>query len=314
MKNFFTLFLLIALSGTMLCNLCNATPQETNSETTEAPTIKPQFKVGDWAIYEKTSSNNSCLSTSTQKMTIKESNNEGWVIALESSNVKIKPQGPYAAQLIKILNDSLTISLEIEVLVQTNKNGKALRIINEEEINKALQNLSQMCKNDNPMGQAINSIIAPIISSFADSEVYINAANTVGELIGAYGKEITPGASFSTKVPNIGEIVHKYASFTPGTKGSGAIAAFNGEIKFDTEKMIDQYLTTAKQQQPSLDIDKIKNDKATMDQLRRNIEQNKFQSKTTYELYPNGWVKEIIDENPTTKTVTICVSNSWNSK
>lgn len=183
----------------MLLTICGCNDNTSNT------IIEPQFQVGEQATYQTqitaiTTDNGIETSRKTQKtklsISVNEANRDGYVLKFKTfdSNLKFK----HPNKTIQSLGRSLisVFSKQGELLVQTDKTGQLIDILNFEEMNKLATDAISTTKAKYPQyGEYLETTVKTILQPVTDKEYLLDTNRKVGELFGLYGKEFKEGST-----------------------------------------------------------------------------------------------------------------------
>lgn len=280
----------------MLLTICGCNDNTSNT------IIEPQFQVGEQATYQTqitTISTDNGIETSrnTQKtkmsISVQETNRDGYVLKFNTftSNNEYKHPDKTIQSIVGCLGSAL--SKKGALLVQTDKTGQLIDIINFEEINKLVTNAISTLKAKYPQyGESMEPALKSITQPLTDKEYMLDTNKEVGELFGLYGKKFKEGSTLvsTTKAQTV---TTKITSVTPPNENSGYVVKAISDTQLNEDYL---YEIVIKQFE---EAGKLTDDaKAFMRKRAKEIaEGTSIHSEVTYEFFSNGWVKRITNKH-----------------
>lgn len=280
----------------MLLTICGCNDNTSNT------IIEPQFQVGEQATYQTqitaiTTDNGIETSRKTQKIklsiSVNEANRDGYVLKFKTFDSSLKFKHP--DKTIQSLGRSLLsgFSKQGELLVQTDKTGQLVDILNFEEMNKLVTDAISTAKAKYPQyGEYLETTVKAILQPFTDKEYLLDTNRKVGELFGLYGKKFKEGSTLvsTTKAETV---TTKIISITPPNENSGYVVKAVSDAQFNEDYL---YKIGIKQFEKAGNL--TDDAKAFLRKRAKEIaEGTSIHSEVTYEFFSNGWVKRIANKS-----------------
>lgn len=280
----------------MLLTICGC------NDNASSTIIEPQFQVGEQATYQTqitTITTDDGIETfrRTQKtkltISVNEINRDGCVLKFKTfdSNFKFK----HPNKTIQSLGRSLLscLSKQGELLVQTDKTGQLIDIINFEEINKLVTNAISTMKAKYPQdGEHLEISLKTISQPLTDKEYLLDTNREIGELFGLYGKKFKEGSTLvsTTKAQTV---TTKITSVTPPNENSGYVVKAVSDAQLNEDYL---YRIGIKQFEKAGNL--TDDAKAFLRKRAKEIAEGRStHSEVTYEFFSNGWVKRIANKS-----------------
>lgn len=181
------------------------------------------------------------------------------------------------------------LSKQGELLVQTDKTGQLIDVLNFEEINKLVTNAISTTKAKYPQyGEDLENSVKAILQLFTDKEYLLDTNREVGELFGLYGKKFKEGSTLvsTTKAQTV---TTKITSVTPPNENSGYVVKAVSDSQLNEDYL---YKIGIKQFEKAGNL--TDDAKDFMRKRAKEIAEGlSTHSEVTYEFFSNGWVKRI---------------------
>lgn len=280
----------------MLLTICGC------NDNTSSTVIEPQFQVGEQATYQTqmtaiTTENGIETSRKAQNtklsISVNETNKDGYVLKFKTfaSNSEFKHPNKTIQSLVGSVLSGF--SKQGELLVQTDKTGQLIDILNFEEINKAVTNTISTTKAKYPQyGKYLETTLKAILQPITDKEYLLDTNREVGELFGLYGKKLKEGSTLvsTTKAQTV---TTKTISVTPPNENSGYVVKAVSDTQLNEDYL---YKICIKQFEKAGNL--TDDAKAFLRKRAKEIvEGTSIHSEVTYEFFSNGWVKRIANKS-----------------
>ena len=277
----------------MLLTICGCNDNTSNT------IIEPQFQVGEQATYQTqitaiTTENGIETSRKAQNtklsISVNKTNRDRYVLKFKTfaSNSKFKHPNKTIQSIVgSFLSD---LSKQKKLLIQTDKTGQLIDILNFEEINKLVTNAISTMKAKYPQhGEYLETTLKAIFQPVTDDKEYLLDTNReVGELFGLYGKKFKEGSTLvsTTKAQTV---TTKITSVTPPNENSGYVVKAVSDTQLNEDYL---YKTAIKSFEKAGNL--TDDAKSFLRKRAKEIAEGKsFHSEVTYEFFTNGWVKRI---------------------
>lgn len=280
----------------MLLTICGC------NDNTSSTIIEPQFQVGEQATYQTqitaiTTENGIETSRSTQKtklsISVNEINRDGCVLKFKTFDSSLKFNHPNKTIQSFVRSLLSGFSKQGELLVQTDKTGQLVDILNFEEVNKLVTNTISTTKAKYPQyGEYLETTVKAILQPFTDKEYLLYTNRGVGELFGLYGKKFKEGSTLvsTTKAETV---TTKIISVTPPNENSGYVVKGVSDAQLNEDYL---YKICIKQFEKAGNL--TDDAKAFLRKRAKEIvEGTSIHSEVTYEFFSNGWVKRIVNKS-----------------
>lgn len=279
----------------MLLTICGCNDNTSNT------IIEPQFQVGEQATYQTqmtaiTTDNGVETSRKTQKtklsISVNQANRDGYILRFKTLNTNIGFKHPNKTIQSIVRSFLSDLTKDGALLVQTDKAGQLIDIINFEKVNKQVTNAISTLEAKYPQFYDRAEPILKVISQpMTDKEYLLDTNREVGELFGLYGKKFKEGSTLvsTTKAQTV---TTKITSVTPPDENSGYVVKAVSDTQLNEDYL---YEIVIKQFEKA---GKLTDDaKAFMRKRAKEIAEGRsIHSEVTYEFFSNGWVKRITNK------------------